>query len=223
MVQRLTAEFGIEFSDAFCQTEASYLVAHGRSIPGELPSGRKTWCPQIEMRLVDDAGRRVRPGTPGQCLVRGPSLMSGYLDDPAATEEVFADGWLHTGDVLVENEDATYTYVDRAKYLIKSGGENVFPAEVEQVLTLHPEVVEACAFGVPDPRWGEVVKVVVVVAPGATATKEDLARWSRDRIASFKRPRYVEFMAAESLPRSTTGKLQRHLLAAAGARPEEQV
>lgn len=223
VVARVTAALDIGFFDAFGQTEASLLVAHGWSGPGEVPTGRKVWCPHVSIRLVDVAGDRVPPGTPGECLVRGPSLMSGYLGDPAATAEAFADGWLHTGDVLVEHEDGTFTYVDRAKYLIKTGGENVYPAEVEQALVAHPSVREACAFGVPDDTWGEAVKVVVVTVEGTVVTGEELVQWCRDRIAGYKRPRYVQFLTADQLPRSATGKLQRHILSAAGTDPGEAV
>jgi acyl-CoA synthetase (AMP-forming)/AMP-acid ligase II len=140
-------------------------------------------------------------------------VMSGYLDDPAATADAFAGGWLHTGDVLVQDSAGLLTFVDRQKYLIKTGGENVYPAEVEQVLAAHEAVQEACVFGVADPRWGETVKAVVVLRAGHDATAAELSAWCRERLAGFKRPRYIEFMTADQLPRSTTGKLQRHELA----------
>ncbi|MFC7659643.1 class I adenylate-forming enzyme family protein [Pseudonocardia benzenivorans] len=136
---------------------------------------------------------------------------------------MFAGGWLHTGDVLVRHDDGTLSYVDRAKYLIKTGGENVYPAEVEQAIAGHPGVEEVCAYGVPDPRWGETVKVVVVRAPGADVSGEEVVAWCRDRLAAFKRPHFVEFVDAAELPRSTTGKLQRHLLAERGADEKERV
>ena len=138
--------------------------------------------------------------------------MSGYIEDPVATAEVFRGGWLHTGDVLVRHEDGTLTYVDRLKYLIKTGGENVYPAEVEQVLTAHAAIREACAISVPDPRWGETIKAVVVLEPGACCTPEEVRSWCRERLAGFKCPRYVEFLDYGNVPRSTTGKILRHEL-----------
>jgi acyl-CoA synthetase (AMP-forming)/AMP-acid ligase II len=213
VVEALTREVDIDFYDAFGQTETSYLLAHGVSHPGERPSLRKTPAPLLDVRLVDPDGNEVPAGTPGECVVRGPSVMSGYLDDPAATADAFAGGWLHTGDVLVQDPAGLLTFVDRQKYLIKSGGENVYPAEVEQVLAAHETVQEACVFGVPDPRWGETVKAVVVLRPGHDVTAAELAAWCRERLAGYRRPRYIEFMTAEQLPRSTTGKLQRHELA----------
>jgi fatty-acyl-CoA synthase len=223
VVEQLTAACSIDFYDAFGQTETSYLLAHGVSRPGEAPSLRKLPSPLLDVRLVDAAGREVAAGTPGECVVRGPSVMSGYLDDPQATSEVFRDGWLHTGDMLVRNTDGTLTFVDRQKYLIKTGGENVYPAEVEQVIATHEAVQEVCVLGVPDEHWGETVKAVVVLRPGAELTAAQVVAWCRDRLAGYKRPRYVQFMAADQLPRSTTGKLQRHELARLGVRAEQRV
>jgi acyl-CoA synthetase (AMP-forming)/AMP-acid ligase II len=223
VVQKLTASFGIDFYDAFGQTEVSYLLAHGVSGPGQAPSLRKLPSPLLDVRLVDAEMREVPPGVPGECVVRGPSVMSGYLDDPGATSEAFRGGWLHTGDVLTRDEAGLLTFVDRLKYLIKTGGENVYPAEVEQVIARHEAVQEACVFGVSDPRWGETVKAVVVLRPGAAVSAAEIGAWCRDRLAGFKRPRYVEFMAASQLPRSTTGKLQRHELAKLPVDPDQQV
>jgi acyl-CoA synthetase (AMP-forming)/AMP-acid ligase II len=228
VVTQLTAKYGIAFCDAFGQTETSYVLAHGFSGPGETPHLRKTPTPFVEIRLVDPEGdgdcAEVPVGVPGECVVRGPGLMSGYLDDPEATASAFAGGWLHTGDVLVRNDDGTLEFVDRTKYLIKTGGENVYPAEVEHAIAGHPGVQEVCAHGVTDPHWGETVKVVVVRAPGTTpVTAEEIVSRCRERLASYKRPHYVEFLTADQLPRSTTGKLQRHVLAERGATDEQRV
>ena len=223
VVAELTAKYDIDFVDAFGQTETSYVLAHGWSGPGETPHLRKTPTPLVDVRLVDPDMVEVGVGVPGECVVRGPGLMAGYLDDPDATAEVFRGGWLHTGDVLARDEDGTLAFVDRVKYLIKTGGENVYPAEVEQALAGHPAVQEVCAFGVPDPRWGETVKVAVVLSPGAAMTVDEVVARCRERLAGYKRPRYVQFLAAEELPRSTTGKLQRHVLADRGATDTEFV
>jgi fatty-acyl-CoA synthase len=223
VVEQLTTSCGIDFYDAFGQTETSYLLAHGICRPGATPTLRKTPSPLLDVRLVDGRLDEVPVGVPGECVVRGPGVMSGYLDDPAATEEAFAGGWLHTGDLLVRHEDGTLSFVDRKKYLIKTGGENVYPAEVEQAIAAHDGVQEACVFGVPDERWGETVKAVVVRRPGATLSAADVVAWCRDRLAGYKRPRYVQFMTADELPRSTTGKLQRHELAKIPVRAEELV
>jgi fatty-acyl-CoA synthase len=214
VVQEFTAATDSGFWDTFGQTESSFVVALDLVGPGEEPSLRKRPAPLLDLRIVDDEMRDVAVGVPGECVVRGPSVMSGYLGDPEATAEAFRGGWLHTGDVLVRHDDGTYTYVDRLKYLIKTGGENVYPAEVERVVTSHPAVREACAISVPDDRWGETVKAVVVTEPGRTVTARELGDWCSARLTGFKRPRYVQFLAYEDVPRSTTGKILRHELEA---------
>lgn len=223
IVEQLTAACDIDFYDAFGQTESSYLLAHGVCRPGESPTGRKVPAPLLDVRVVDEDLNELPAGMPGECVVRGPGVMSGYLDDPAATREAFRGGWLHTGDILIRHEDGSLSFVDRKKYLIKSGGENVYPAEVEQVIAAHDAVQEVCVFGVSDQRWGEAVKAVVVCRPGATVTATEIVGWCRDRLAGYKRPRYVQFMNAEQLPRSATGKLQRHELARMPAAAGEAV
>lgn len=223
VVKTFTTEFGIPFWDAFGQTETSFLVAHGLVRPGEEPSLRKQPTPLIDVRIVDDELNELPVGEPGECVVRGPSVMSGYLEDPAANEEVFRGGWLHTGDVLVRHEDGTVSYVDRKKYLIKTGGENVYPAEVEQAIASHPAVQEVCVHGVPDSYWGETIRAAVVLTPGEDASAAELVEWCRNRLAGYKRPRYVQFLSAEQVPRSTTGKVLRHELAATPVTDEQRV
>jgi len=212
VVTKFTTATDSVFWDAFGQTESSFLVAIDPVGPGEEPSLRKRPVPLLDVRIVDDQLQELPVGVPGECVLRGPTVMSGYLEDPAATAEVFRGGWLHTGDVLVRHEDGTLGYVDRLKYLIKTGGESVFPAEVERVLTQHPAIREACAISVPDPRWGETVKAVVVTEPGQRVTAREVGDWCRERLTGFKRPRYVEFLAYDDVPRSTTGKILRHEL-----------
>ena len=223
VVQELTRECQIDFYDAFGQTEASYLLAHGVSGSDEVPSLHKTPAPLMEVRIVDSEMNEAPVGVPGECIVRGPSVMSGYLDNSEATEEVFRGGWLHTGDILVRHDDGTLSFVDREKFLVKTGGENVYPAEVEKVIAQMDAVQEVCVFGVPDARWGETVKAVVVLRPGASATAADVAEQCRAQLAGYKRPRYVQFMSEDQLPRSATGKLQRHVLAAAPVSGDESV
>lgn len=213
VVADLTRAFDIDFFDAFGQSEASYLVAHGRSGPGELPTLRKLPSPLLDIRIVDEAMNDQPVGQPGECVVRGPSVMSGYLDDDDATAQVFQGGWLHTGDLLRRESDGSLTFVDRKRYLIKTGGENVYPAEVEAVVALHPAIQEVCVFGVPDARWGETIKAVLVLRAGHAAERREIVDWCRERLAGYKRPRYLQFVRSEDLPRSTTGKLQRHELA----------
>jgi fatty-acyl-CoA synthase len=177
----------------------------------------------MDVKLVDDDMNEVEVDEPGECVVRGPSVMSGYLDDDEATAEVFKGGWLHTGDVLSRDADGGFMFVDRKRYLIKTGGENVYPAEVELAIASHPAVQEVCVIGIPDEHWGETIKAVIALRPGQQLTAAEVVAWCRDRVAGYKRPRYVEFMDAAALPRSTTGKLLRHELAAMPTAAEHAV
>jgi acyl-CoA synthetase (AMP-forming)/AMP-acid ligase II len=213
IIASLTAACSIRFYDAFGQSESSYLLAHGASGPGEAPSLRKRPSPLMEIRIVDDELNDLPPGVPGECVVRGPTVMSGYLDDETANEEAFRGGWLHTGDLLRKEADGSLVFVDRKKYLIKTGGENVYPAEVEATLARHPAVQEVCIFGVPDAHWGETIKAVIVPRAGPAPEAAEIVAFCREHLAGYKRPRYIEFVASDRMPRSATGKLQRHELA----------
>ncbi len=223
VVARLTEACRTDFYDAFGQSESSYLLAHRRSGPGEVPTLRKLPSPLMEVRIVDDDMNDMPVGVPGECVVRGPTVMSGYLDDDAANAQVFKGGWLHTGDLLRWEGDGTLTFVDRKKYLIKTGGENVYPAEVEAVISRHPAVQEACVFGVPDAHWGETIKAVLVLQAGQMVTREEIIAWCRERLAGYKRPRYLQFVRSDELPRSTTGKLLRHELARFPIKEDQRV
>jgi len=164
-----------------------------------------------DVKVVRPDGAPVDPGEPGEVLIQGPNVMAGYWDRPAETAEVLdADGWLRTGDVAVLDEDG-YAYIrDRIKDLIISGGENIYPAEVEDALYAHPAVAECAVIGVPDEKWGEVGRAIVVLRPGATAEPADLLAFLDGRIARYKIPKSVVF--ADALPRTASGKVVKRLL-----------
>jgi fatty-acyl-CoA synthase len=149
------------------------------------------------------------PGT-GELLMRGATVTPGYFGDPAATAAAFRDGWLATGDVARRDADGNYSIVDRLKDMFVSGGENVWPAEVEQVLAAHPDIAEAAVIGLPDPRWGEVGAAFLIARPGAAPQADALARWCRDRLAGFKVPQ--TFRVVPDLPRTASGKVRKALL-----------
>lgn len=155
-----------------------------------------------DVRIVDPAGEDARHG---ELLVEGPNVMSGYWNLPAETAEAVQDGWLRSGDIAVADEDGYVTIVDRAKDMIISGGENVYPAEVEKVLHEHPAVLDCAVIGVPDERWGEVARAVVVLAPGAGASPEEILAHLDGRLARYKIPKSL--VLTDALPRSGTGKL----------------
>jgi HIP---CoA ligase len=178
--------------------------------PGDDPdtisrtSGRPT--ADFEVSVVDGDGRVLGPGEDGEVLLRGPNVMQGYLDDPEATAEaVDPDGWLHTGDVGHLDDNGYLTLTDRLKDVFTSGGFNVYPAEVEQVLAHLDDVVESAVVGVPDERLGEVGRAFVVLRDGATTTEADVAAFCGERLANYKRPRYVDLV--DTLPRNAGGKV----------------
>jgi long-chain acyl-CoA synthetase len=159
----------------------------------------------VEVRVADAADRPLAPGTPGEVLVRGDVVMKGYWRNPDATAATLRGGWLHTGDVGALDEDGFLTLMDRSKDLIISGGSNVYPREVEEVLLRHPGVQEVSVVGRPHPEWGEEVVAFVVRRPGAAATEAELDRLCLDNIARFKRPKAYRFVA--DLPKNNYGKV----------------
>ncbi len=158
-----------------------------------------------DVRVLDAGDAPVDPGGTGEVVVRGPSVMQGYWGRPDETAEALRGGWLRTGDAGRLDEDGYIWIVDRLKDMYISGGENVYPAEVEHVLGTHPAVAEAAVLGVPDERWGESGLAVIVLRPEASATEDELRAFCRERLAKFKVPARVAF--AEALPRNPTGKL----------------
>jgi len=170
----------------------------------------------VELRIADGADRALPPGALGEVLLRGDSVMLGYWDDPAATEAALRGGWLHTGDVGVLDADGFLTLKDRSKDLIISGGANIYPREIEEVLLAHPAVLECAAVGRPHPDWGEEVIAFVVARAGSTLDTGELDALCLENIARFKRPR--GYRIVESLPKNNAGKvLKTELRALAGA------
>jgi fatty-acyl-CoA synthase len=172
-----------------------------------------------DVRVLDPDGAEVAPGEVGEVVVQGPNVMAGYWDDPDQTAAVLRDGWYHTGDAGSVDEEGFLYIRDRYKDMIISGGENVYPAEVESALLELPTVQEAAVIGVPDPKWGEVGLAVVVVAPGAAEDVDGLRTALRARLAGFKMPRHFEFVS--ELPKTATGKIRKPDLRTQFAAPEE--
>ncbi|MFE4539978.1 long-chain fatty acid--CoA ligase [Streptomyces scopuliridis] len=158
-----------------------------------------------DVRLVTPSGAESETGERGELLVEGPTVVSGYWGLPDATAASFSDGWFHSGDVAVRDDDGYLTIVDRLKDMIISGGENIYPTEVENLLFEHPAVEDCAVIGVPDRTWGEVARAVVVRVPGAEATAEDILAFLTGRLAGYKIPKTVVF--TDELPRSGAGKL----------------
>jgi fatty-acyl-CoA synthase len=212
-IAELTGLLNTPYLNSFGATETGLppgtadLIAPGVT-PDRLSKRISAFC---EVRLVDPEDREVPVGTPGEMSVRGPTLFSGYWNAGDTNAQDFRNGFFHMGDLFRRNADGSVDFVDRAKYLIKTGGENVYPAEIERVLLMHPGVIDAAVVRAFDEKWGE--SPVAFVAGGHDGPDSDeLRSLCRQMLASYKCPREFRFIAFEDFPRSTSGKVQRHVL-----------
>ncbi|MDK9722872.1 MAG: AMP-binding protein [Rhodospirillales bacterium] len=199
-------ERGIPLVQVYGSTETAPIAAYqtpdgARTRPGS--TGKAAL--HCQLRVIDNAGRDVDAGTDGEILVRGPNLMRGYWKDEAATARALQDGWFHTGDVGHVDADGFLIVSDRKKDMIISGGENIYPAQLEMVMAECPEIQECAVVGRKDPHWGEVAVAVVVRRLGARITEGDVMRLFQDRVARYKHPRAVIFV--DQLPRNAMGKI----------------
>lgn len=201
-------ERGVPLVQVYGSTETSPIAACLKPVDATRKSGSTgraaAYC---QVRVVDDRGQDTPPGINGEILVRGPNVMSGYWNAPGATASALVDGWFHTGDMGHFDAEG-YLYVSgRGNEMIISGGENIYPAEIEHLLMESPDVAEALVIGAPDDRWGEIVVAVVVPRAGRMLTESDVMGQVRGRIAPFKQPKRVLF--AEELPKTAIGKIRR--------------
>jgi acyl-CoA synthetase (AMP-forming)/AMP-acid ligase II len=206
-IQRLHERTRAQFWTGFGQSETSGFVSLQRV--SDKPGAAGKPVPAAQVRLVDDYDREVGVGTPGEIVVRGPLVFQGYFGQPEVTAYTFRNGWHHTGDVGRFDDDGYLYYVKRKpeKELIKPGGENVYPAEVETVIMQMMGVSGVCVYGIPDPKWGEAIKAVVEVKPAGQLTAQLVSDFVGSKIARFKRPHVVAF--TEALPRTAEGVVDR--------------
>jgi fatty-acyl-CoA synthase len=209
LIQQVESALGVPFTVIYAQTEASPGITMTRA--DDTPDDRARTVgrplPRTEVKIVDPVnGRTVAPGETGELCTRGYHVMLGYLGDVG--QAVDAEGWLHTGDLATMDDRGYSRIVGRLKEMIIRGGENVYPWEIEQVLSTHPDVIEAAVVGVPDPYWGE--QVAAVVRLGAPATDDELAAYCRHRLARHKVPRL--WHRADALPLTGSGKVMKHVL-----------
>jgi fatty-acyl-CoA synthase len=213
VLRQAVETFRCDFLQAYGMTETTAVATnllpadHRRALQEDprllLSCGRPILGTQV--RVVDEQDRDLPAGAIGQILIRGPQLMKGYWKRDEATRDALRGGWMHTGDAGILDERG-YLYIqDRVNDMIVSGGENVYPREIEEALHQHPAVADAAAIGVPDERWGEAVKAVVVLRQGGAANERELLDFCRARLAGFKCPRSVDFVQA--LPRNPSGKV----------------
>ncbi len=219
VVRKAVEAFNCGLMNAYGQTESTSAITYlgpedhdikglvGEALEQRLKRLHSVGRPMddVAMVIMNDQNEILGPGQEGEICVAGARVMSGYFKQEEATQEAIVDGWLHTGDLGYLDEDNYLFITGRKKDLIIRGGENISPGEIEACLTAHPSVEEAAVIGVPDPDWGEQVKAIVVLKPGATATVDEIIQYSRAHLASFKAPAYVSFVP--ELPRSVVGKV----------------
>jgi len=222
VVRKVVETFHCDYVQTYGMTETSpYLTvsipkAHLRSLPPDdllrlkAKTGREFLG--VELRVVNEAGHEIKRDEVevGEIIVRGDTVTKGYWNLPEETEKAIRDGWLHTGDMAVMDEEGYVTIVDRKKDMILTGGENVYSIEVENLLYGHDAVLECAVLGVPDEKWGEAVKAVVVLKPGVAATEEELIRFCKARIARYKAPKSIDFL--DALPRTGSNKIHKAAL-----------
>ncbi|MCH9672713.1 MAG: long-chain-fatty-acid--CoA ligase [Gammaproteobacteria bacterium] len=204
------AEIGIEIHQAYGLTESGgpgCIISPDDALKRIGSTGKAFFF--TEVRVVDGAGQSVQPGEPGEVLIKGQHIMKEYWNNPEATAETIRDGWLYTGDVALVDEDGFITIHDRVKDMVISGGENVYPAEIENTLLSHPSVVEAAVIGQPSERWGES-PFAIVVRRDETLSEAALLQYCAEKLARFKLPKGVGFV--EEIPRNPTGKALKRIL-----------
>jgi acyl-CoA synthetase (AMP-forming)/AMP-acid ligase II len=214
LLKRASARFGCEFIQLYGMTEtcgAGTFLSFAAHDPakGKLRSCGVSWT-GVELKIVAADGAEVPCGAVGEVVIRSPVVMKGYWNKPEATAASVRDGWMSTGDAAYMDEDGYVFIYDRVKDMIVTGGENVYPAEVENALFGHPAIADAAVIGVPDDTWGETVKAIVVLKPGAAPDTADIIAWARALIANFKTPKSVDFVNA--IPRNLSGKILRREL-----------
>jgi long-chain acyl-CoA synthetase len=210
LFRSVSEKFGVPITEGYGLSEAGPVVAHnplrGRKKIGSvgLP------VPGVLVRVIDAHNQPLPPGEVGELLVQGPNVMAGYLNQPRATEEALRGGWLHTGDLARIDEEGYIFIVDRKKDMILTGGFNVYPREIEEVLLGHPAIMEAAVIGIPDEEKGELAAAFIISKIGQTITEKGIIDFCRNKMAVYKAPRRVYFV--EELPRNPSGKVLKRLL-----------
>jgi acyl-CoA synthetase (AMP-forming)/AMP-acid ligase II len=209
--------FGCRFGQIYGLTETGNTAVFLRERDHEDPASERLKAagrpyPGVRVKVVDERGAELGPRAVGEICLHSPANMQGYWNRPEATAETLRDGWVHTGDAGYLDEQGYVFVCDRVKDMILYAGENVYPAEVESALMAHPAIAECAVIGVPHERWGEEIKAIVVLKPGAAAKPQEILAVARGQIAPFKIPKTVDFV--DALPRTPSGKIQKAKLRA---------
>jgi oxalate---CoA ligase len=207
VLRELEDTFGVPVIESYGMTEASHQMASNPLPPGARRPGSVGLAAGPEVRIMDEAGRLLPPGEIGEVVIRGPNVTKGYENNPTANANAFANGWFRTGDQGVLDDEGYLTLTGRLKELINRGGEKISPREVDEILMDHPAVAQAVTFALPHDKLGEEVAAVVVVREGKEVGERELRDFCAKRLADFKVPRKVVFLA--EIPKGATGKLQR--------------
>lgn len=209
VARRWQEEHGLRVYEGYGLTESTPFASYNHDVRPKFGSVG-TPIENVEMKIFDDAGNELSLGEWGEIVIRGPNVMQGYWNDPDATAQAIRNGWLRSGDIGTTDDEGYFYIVDRVKDMINAAGFKVYPAEVEQVLYRHPAVHEAAVYGIADPVKGEAVKAAIVLREGAAATTEEIIEFCRDKIATYKAPRDVEFVS--EIPKSAVGKILKRVL-----------
>jgi len=214
LLVQASAAFKCDFMQVYGLTETTGCATHLPPADHDPARGKLRSCGKpntgVDIRIVDENGKDVPQGEVGEIIMRAKSNMKGYWHNDAATQDAIRDGYFYTGDAGFLDDEGYVFIHDRVKDMIVSGGENVYPAEVENALFAHPQIADVAVIGVPDERWGEAVKACVVLEAGAEVQAQEIIDWARERIAGYKLPKSVDFI--DALPRNPSGKILRREL-----------
>lgn len=199
--------FGVDVLEGYGMSEGSPVVTFNQLSVGTKPGSIGTPVWGVDVKLVDAEGNEVPDGEKGELLYRGPNVMKGYFNKPEANAATIKNGWLHSGDVAIKDADGFYFIVDRIKEMIIRGGLNVYPREIEEAMIKHEAVSLVAVIGIPNEQFGEEIKAFVVLKEGKTVSEAELIEWTKSKIAAYKYPRHIEFLAA--LPMNATGKIMK--------------
>ena len=211
LIERLR-DAGVFLTEAWGMTETASMGVFNPILGKKKPGSIGVPAPDNDIRIVDtvDGVTLMPQGQPGELLIKGPTVMKGYWNNPEETAKQLVDGWLHTGDIVVQDEDGFLFIVDRKKDMIIAGGFNIYPREVDEVLYTHPKIKDAVTVGLPDAYRGETVKAYIVPREGAALTAEEIIAFCKEKMAPYKVPKEIEFR--DALPQSAAGKILRRML-----------